>query len=48
MGTEIKTCYIYSEDDSRPAIFLPDNKEVFVGRNIESKITDTQCSRRQG
>ncbi|XP_043482913.1 uncharacterized protein F21D5.5 isoform X2 [Leptopilina heterotoma] len=47
MGTEIKTCYIYSEDDSRPAIFLPDNKEVFVGRNIESKITDTQCSRRQ-
>ncbi|XP_051154405.1 uncharacterized protein F21D5.5 isoform X2 [Leptopilina boulardi] len=47
MGTEIKTCYIYKEDDSANSIFLPDNKEVFVGRNIETKITDTKCSRRQ-
>ena len=48
MSTDTKSCYLYSEDKTLQSIFLPDNEEIFVGRSVDTKITDTRCSRRQG
>ncbi|XP_012288871.1 uncharacterized protein F21D5.5 isoform X2 [Orussus abietinus] len=47
MSVRSKSCYIYSDDPSLSAVYLPDNTPVFVGRTIETKITDTKCSRNQ-
>ncbi|XP_015114383.1 uncharacterized protein F21D5.5 isoform X3 [Diachasma alloeum] len=47
MNTEVKSCYICSDANPNSAIFLPNNTPVFVGRNVDTKITDTKCSRNQ-
>ncbi|XP_043276603.1 uncharacterized protein F21D5.5 isoform X2 [Venturia canescens] len=47
MSSEIKSCYIYSDDKSLSAIYLPDQAPITVGRSPETKITNTKCSRNQ-
>ncbi|XP_011299576.1 uncharacterized protein F21D5.5 isoform X3 [Fopius arisanus] len=47
MSTNVKSCYICNHHNSNSAIFLPNDKPVFVGRNVDTKITDIKCSRNQ-
>ncbi|XP_058806617.1 uncharacterized protein F21D5.5 isoform X2 [Phymastichus coffea] len=47
MNAQTTSCYIYSDDKSMPPVFLPDRQPVFVGRNVDTKITDPHCSRKQ-
>ncbi|KAL7307670.1 hypothetical protein TKK_0000352 [Trichogramma kaykai] len=46
-STLTKTCYIYSDDKALSTVYLPDKQEVFIGRCVDTKITDPQCSRKQ-
>ncbi|KAJ8675281.1 hypothetical protein QAD02_011067 [Eretmocerus hayati] len=47
MSTPAESCYVYSENPQLSPIFLPDKQEVFIGRSVETRIEDTQCSRKQ-
>ncbi|KAG8035916.1 hypothetical protein G9C98_003042 [Cotesia typhae] len=47
MSGETTSCYIYTEDNLHAPIFLPNKKEVIVGRSSDTKITDSKCSREQ-
>ncbi|XP_015599277.1 uncharacterized protein F21D5.5 isoform X2 [Cephus cinctus] len=47
MTSGVMSCYIYSEDDSLPAIYLPDKTEIYVGRSDSTGIRDSMCSRNQ-
>lgn len=46
--TTVTSCYICSDDKNYPNIFLPDGEIVSIGRTVDTKITDTKCSRKQG
>lgn len=48
MNSKIKSCYLISQSKSKlPNIFVPDKKEIFVGRQVETKVDDIKCSRHQ-
>ncbi|XP_034952150.1 uncharacterized protein F21D5.5 [Chelonus insularis] len=44
---DIISCYLCTDNVSYPSIYLPNNKPVVVGRNVDTKITDVKCSREQ-
>ncbi|XP_012253924.2 uncharacterized protein F21D5.5 isoform X1 [Athalia rosae] len=47
MSIPAQSCYICSEDESLPSIYLPNETTTFVGRSVASQITDIKCSKQQ-
>ncbi|XP_011506102.1 PREDICTED: uncharacterized protein F21D5.5 [Ceratosolen solmsi marchali] len=47
MSSKIQSCYLCSKDIPFLSVYLPDKQAIFVGRSADTKITDTQCSRKQ-
>ncbi|KAL0104951.1 hypothetical protein PUN28_016531 [Cardiocondyla obscurior] len=43
----VTSCYLRSLEATPTNIYLPDNTPIFVGRSLETGITDVKCSRQQ-
>lgn len=44
---QAKSCYLKSNNKTLQTVYLPHQEAIIVGRNPETNITDTQCSRQQ-
>ena len=44
---QAKSCYLKSNDETLKTVYLPNQKDVIVGRNPDTFITDTHCPRQQ-